>query len=807
MTTNTFAENAQKYWDAGQPVIPLRVRHKAPVPNGWQIFCSQMPDKDTQEAWLRSFPDGNIGLPLGPCSGLVAIDVDTDDPKVLTLLERILPKSPWRRVGKKGYVVLYRSRPSDEHRTFRIKDRDGKSLVEFLAKGTQIVLPPSIHPDTQKPYTANAFLPDVLADLPYISKDIETILRGGLSDEGIELSTRGSAKMVEWVASGNRDSSLVSICGLEARAVIRAERTLNEAFGEIETWINNFTEKVAGDSISPEKGRAKLVEFIKRDIHEGKRKLPMGWDEGLTEEERVAAAKEFGEDHEEWTVERCCDYIDGQFQVHDRNSMGRRKAVEDVLLRMSKSATMTSLDKEQVLSHAQAMSGKTITMTTMRKRLAELERGEIEGVDHTEIAQALIKDLSRFGEVRMDGDSFWQWKGSHWEALTEARIMEHIAREYGAMTAARRHNDHRGILKVAENLVTKGLRESSLIGINFANGYLTADLTLHPHESKYGCTHVLPYCYDAALSAAPQRFFSFLYQSWGEDEDYDDKVLALREAIAVTMFQQAWKFQTAFCLLGIPESGKSVLKNIVLGLMPDGSVCTVPPHDWTDKFLPTQMFGKLINYCGELSENQFIAGDRFKSIIEGADISGQHKNRPIFQFKTTCAQWFNSNHLPRTRDSSAGFTRRWLFLRFNKPVPRAEKIVGLDFEILAEERDAIAAWAVQVMPALMANNGYTEPKSSQELLGEMANSNNCVRTFLKTSGGIAFVQASRCAMTEIHSAYWAFCKTVLHAPPVSLAMFKSRMREMQGEFGFQIKIDRTENGYDVGFYEGIRLLP
>lgn len=811
MPANIFAETAPLYWGAGLPAIPLRVKHKAPVPNGWQIFCSQMPDASTQESWVRQYAHGNVGLPLGPQSGLVAVDLDTDDEKVTALIERLIPQTPWVRRGKKGAVYIFRSRPTDEHRTFRIKDIEGKALVEFLAKGTQIVLPPSIHPDTQLPYTATGFLPDMLASIPYISKDIETIIRGGLSEEGIELSTRGSAKMVEWVAAGNRDSSLVSICGLEARAVIKAERTLHEALGEIETWITNFTERVAGDSISIEKGRAKLIEFIKRDITEGKRKLPMGWDDGLSIEERANAAKEFGEDSEEWTVERCCEYIDGQFEAHDRNSMGRRKAIEDVLLSMSRSSTMTSIDKEQVLSHVHGCSGKTITMTTMRKRLKELERGEIEGVDHAEIATQLLKDLERFGEVRMDGDRFWQWKGSHWEVIPVTRVMEQIAREYGSMSAARKHSDHKGILYTAEHLVPKGLKSSQFVGINFANGFLTADLVLHKHKPEFGCTQVLPYLYDATLAAAPQRFFSFLFHSWGEDKDYADKVQALREAIAATMFQQAWKFQKAFCLKGIPESGKSVLKDIVLGLMPEGSVCTVPPQDWADKFMPTMMFGKLINYCGELSETEMIAGDKFKSIIDGDLISAQYKNRPIFQFKTTCAQWFNSNHFPRSRDSSQGFTRRWLFFTFNKPVTRAEKIVGLSFEILAEERDAIAAWAVQAMPQLMANNSFTEPSSSVDVSNEIDGLNNSVRSFIRTYPRIGLTKNTgnfgRCLESELHQDYWGFCRTITHEQPLNQRRFRSRMMDLASDFGFELKFDRNLNGNEIAYYEGIALLP
>ncbi len=802
-----FKDNAPGYWRAGLPGIPLRPRHKAPVPNGWQVFCSQMPDESTREAWLRMFADGNIGLPLGPCSGLVAIDLDTDDEKITTLIERLIPVTPWVRRGKKGAVYLFRSPASAEHRTFRIKDINGNSLVECLAKGTQIVLPPSIHPDTQKPYTATAYLPDVLAQLPNLPKDIETIIRGALSEAGVELSTRGSAKMVEWVAAGARDSSLVSICGLEARAVIRGERTLNEALGEIETWIVNFTERVAGDSISVEKGRAKLIEFIKRDITEGKRSLPAGWDEGLAQADRDAAAKEFGEDSEEWTVERCSSYLDTAFEAHDRNTTGRRKAIEEVLARMSRSATMTTLDKEQVLTHIHGCSGKTVTLSSMRKRLRELEQGEIEGVDHTEIAQQLIKEQSRFGEIRIDGDKLWQWKGAHWEGVLETQLMESIARDYGHMVAARKHNDHRGILRVAENLIPKGLKDSPLIGINFANGFLTSDLVLHKHDPKFGCTYVLPCLYDPERAAAPRRFLSFLHHSWGDDPDYADKVQALREALAATMFQQAYKFQKAICLMGVPESGKSVLKDIVNGMMPEGSVSTVPPQDWNDKFLPTMMLNKLINYCGELSETAMIAGDKFKSIIDGDEISGQHKNRPIFQFRPLCAQWFNTNHIPRTKDSSPGFTRRWLFLRFNKAVPRHERIVGLAFEILAEERDAIAAWAVGAMPELMANNGYTEPKSSLELVREMGSLTDSVRGYLRLSERVRVIKGGevRCPERELFDAYFNFCRTVTHDKPVTLKTFRVRMMAMQAEWGFEVEVCRTASGQESVFYLGICL--
>ena len=105
--SNIFADNAPHYWAANLPVIPLRPVHKAPIPNGWQVFCSQMPERDTQQAWLRQFANGNMGLPLGPGAGMVAIDLDTDDPKITEIIESLLPKTPWVRRGKKGARSIF----------------------------------------------------------------------------------------------------------------------------------------------------------------------------------------------------------------------------------------------------------------------------------------------------------------------------------------------------------------------------------------------------------------------------------------------------------------------------------------------------------------------------------------------------------------------------------------------------------------------------------------------------------------------------------------------------------------------------
>ncbi|WP_206761700.1 hypothetical protein, partial [Clostridium perfringens] len=76
-------------------------------------------------------------------------------------------------------------------KTHRVKNVSGETIVETLSSRTQCVLPPSIHPDTQKPYEANCELTDVLHQLCTLPENIEEILRNAITQAGVKLSHSG----------------------------------------------------------------------------------------------------------------------------------------------------------------------------------------------------------------------------------------------------------------------------------------------------------------------------------------------------------------------------------------------------------------------------------------------------------------------------------------------------------------------------------------------------------------------------------------------------------------------------------------
>lgn len=799
-----FRDTSAAYYDLGLPVIPLHIKEKRPIPLDWSRYHDHKVEEAQQVEWQDSCADGNIGIVLGQQSQMVMIDIDTTDQVLIDLLLSILPPSPWKRVGAKGMVLAYRW---SGVRTFRIKDSKGDTVVEHLSDRTQVVLPPSIHPDTQMPYTANCDLVDVWAKLPVLPEGIESLLRESLKEAGVELSISGKSGSTDFVSKGARDVTLTEKAGLWAFAVLKGERALMEAIGMLRSFELDFVETVAGDDAGGEKHVDNLLRFLRRDVMEKGRVLPEGWDEGMTSEDKVALGVDFDKDHEEWTFEEIIQYLKDKFEQHPEESKGRAEAVDTMLVRVSRASNLTKIDEERLMQYVVDVGGLRLRLTALRSRLRELRSGDVMGQDHSEIAKAVLEDLEKIYTVRRHGTALWKYVGSHWEALGDNDIMARVAKDFGHLQAARRHSDHKGIYATMMNLAEEGIKRTDVSGVNFANGFLTEELELIEHHPDQGMVYTLPFRYLPELSGKSHQFFDFLESAWGLDADKGDKIAALQEALCVTLFGMGPRYQRAILCKGVAKGGKSQLLTIAQSLVPRGAQSFVPPHDWSDKFLPTMMHEKLINVCGELSEKKKIDGMKFKDIIDGAEMSGQHKGAQIFKFRPICTHWFASNHTPKTEDSSEGFNRRWLILEFNRPVSKERRKINLGETIVAEERESIVAWAVQAMARLKENREYTIPNSHTQLIGEIAQANNSVRFFIEVCPKIklAEMKSNRISENKLYKEYWSFCLGPGGARPVGSRAFRGMMRELQFEKDFSLCLERTQAGAQEAFYEGITL--
>lgn len=179
---------------------------KRPIITAWNQLSERMPTETEKADWIQRYPDCNIGLPLGPMSGLCAVDIDTDDPDEIAAIKRALADTPYVRVGKKGMVLMYRWNGEGN---FKVRTSDGRQPLEFLGKGNQVILAPSIHPETLLPYTASANLWEVLDEIPRLPANFDKALL--LRTLGID-SRPGSASASS-VKQGARHNALTSYAG------------------------------------------------------------------------------------------------------------------------------------------------------------------------------------------------------------------------------------------------------------------------------------------------------------------------------------------------------------------------------------------------------------------------------------------------------------------------------------------------------------------------------------------------------------------------------------------------------------------
>jgi hypothetical protein len=135
----------------------------------WQRFCNRLPTALELDHWER-WPRAGIGVALGEASRLQAADLDHGSPEVRAAIESLLPPSPVRKIGAKGYSGFYRHNPKLGSRKWLV---EGQPVLELLGHGRQTVLPPTIHPDGM-PYswiTRDTLEDFDVADLPILPDD------------------------------------------------------------------------------------------------------------------------------------------------------------------------------------------------------------------------------------------------------------------------------------------------------------------------------------------------------------------------------------------------------------------------------------------------------------------------------------------------------------------------------------------------------------------------------------------------------------------------------------------------------------
>ncbi len=788
-----FHDYAKLYHAAGLQVIPLVTGDKKPFMTGWSRWSKEKISREEMDNWVRSHPQSNIGIVTGEASNVCIVDIDTPDLDLARKLEEALPRSPWRRVGQKGCALAFKLR-ADQTQSFKIKDSQDKMLVEYMANGTQIVLPPSIHPVTKQPYTATSNLWEVIDQLPELPDEIELVLRSVCMSHGVNLSSKGRIGFTGYIPAGARDVTLTQMSGYCAHAILIGQMKLGQAIGVIRVKSVELSEKVAGDVVDPEKHVRNFIKFLINDVKGKNRSLPKDWSDDVSAEELEAYGLLDLIQHTDWKYEEYISHLAEQFRVIQPDDPRLMSVIEDALERLAKSR-MSQLEVERVIHYLHVGSKSGLKPAALKKRLTQIKHGEIEGRDHSQLAAVMLDELKKITDVSEMGGALGSFNGSHWETLSAKEVKAQISRDFGHLDGCRKSSDVHGIYQLmlirADVLPT----EPAIPGVNFVNGFLTDNLALIDHNPELATRHTLPFRY-LENASMPPKFSQFLHDCWGHEEDFNERIITLRQVMAATLFGLGPAYQKAILLFGAAGSGKSQLLKIFEAIVPDDARCYINPTKWGDPYSPAELQGKLLNIAGELSETEFIPGGPFKELVDGSEQTVRKIYCSPFKMRPLAIHLFASNHFPKSRDTSEGFLRRWIVFTFTKVVPENARTLNIGDIIAREEREQIASWAVGAFEGGRPNQ-FSIPPSSATMVKQLSYTTNNVRGWLDTQVKFGTIDSLN-GLDErlVYLRYFAFCQGGNNHKPVSQSTFRQRMIELSQIFPDKFTV--THDGRYLG---------
>jgi putative DNA primase/helicase len=201
---NAMLEAALAYARAGTPVFPCR--EKKPITR--KGFHDATTDESQIRNWWTAAPNAQVAAPTGTKSHLLSLDLDT--PAAAKFLEELEAKHgslpPTRHVATSpGRRQIHFSLP-DGLPTKSVAGFGGVNGFDIRGDGGYVVLPPSLHHKSGKPYMV--LIDEPLADAP------QWLIRM-LNEPAARARTNGAGQTIP---EGQRNSRLTSFAGAMRRA-------------------------------------------------------------------------------------------------------------------------------------------------------------------------------------------------------------------------------------------------------------------------------------------------------------------------------------------------------------------------------------------------------------------------------------------------------------------------------------------------------------------------------------------------------------------------------------------------------------
>lgn len=261
--------------------------------------------------------------------------------------------------------------------------------------------------------------------------------------------------------------------------------------------------------------------------------------------------------------------------------------------------------------------------------------------------------------------------------------------------------------------------------LNLENGmlnWITGELI--EHDPKYMSTIRIPVVYNP--EATCPEIDKFL-----NDVIYPDCIPIIEEFAGYCLVPDT-RFEKALMLTGSGANGKSTFIKLIIALIGKSNVSNIPLQELADnRFKRAELFGKLVNCFADLSTKEIENSSYFKTVVSGDEIDAERKHKDPFSFRPFARLIFSANEIPRARDKTYAYYRRWLIIPFPNQFDENKADKGLLARLTTpEELSGFLNKALAGLRRLFVNEQFSSSPTVESALDSYKTANDSIAAFV-----------------------------------------------------------------------------
>ena len=286
--------------------------------------------------------------------------------------------------------------------------------------------------------------------------------------------------------------------------------------------------------------------------------------------------------------------------------------------------------------------------------------------------------------------------------------------------------------------------------INLKNGMLDwENMVLEEHDKNYYSQFQLPIKYDENYKCP---IWKETLKEWLPDQKTR---YFLQEYIGYCLIPDT-SFHKAVILHGAGSNGKSTFLDVISRIFGKDNLSNIPMHRLAQRFQTAYIQDKLINVCPDIDPSYLKETGVIKTLIAGESLRGEYKFGESFDFTPVVRLIFSANEIPKARDKTSGWYRRFEIVDF--PNTFSEDDPGFDpylKEKLYKEIPGIFNWALKGLKRLKNQGYFTRSDSMEKAMADYMDENDSVRAFVREKTLIE--PDKKIYGQELYEEYKSFC--------------------------------------------------